>query len=446
MTEHNKLPMRRLYIVLAGILILRFAFFAIAVRNPSGGVLIDSDRYLELANWIARHGNYVIPSKHDLIWPLGYPLFLRLLGSIDPNAVLPVYMVQLLLSTITACLLIALGKTIHKERAGVYAAILYGLSPNSQFWSLTVMSEILFAFWLTLSLYLFIRYQADRKLSLIFISGLALGIGALTRPIGLYLAPLWAIVLIWWESRSTKTIRWGSVISFLLGMILVILPWMMRNYVVRSEFVFSDVSAKTSSNFNLAYVIAAAEDISRDEATLLIESRSNLFVEALRLFRLYPREFIREQSAGILRATFGVESGVWSRILIKEDQRGQSFGILNLMLKKQFREASTRIQSLLSDPMSRSLLLLGIWGIGYTVMLYLLGMVGLTSAKSMFVPLAIVSTITVVYLLVIPGAAGQARFRIPSEPFIALMAGMGLYTLESRLPELRGRFRTKAAS
>ena len=184
-----------------------------------------------------------------------------------------------------------------------------------------------------------------------------------------------------------------------------------------------------------------AEGISRDEATLLVESKTNLFIEALRIFRLYPQEFIREQSAGILRVAFGIESGVWSRILIKEDQRGQSFGILNLMIKTQFREAISRIRSLLSDPMSRSLLLLGVWGIGYTVMLYPLSIVGVTATKSMLVSLAWVSIITIVYLTVIPGAAGQARFRIPSEPLLALMAGFGLDSLGLRLlPRLGERF------
>jgi len=432
--------MRRLYIVLAVILLLRLAFFVIAVRNPSGGVLIDSEGYLKLANWITKHGNYLFPSKHDLIWPLGYPFYLRLLGAVDSSTVLPVYAAQLILSTITACLLVALGKSINRKRAGIYAAILYGLSPNTLFWSLTIMSEILFAFWVTLSLTLFIRYQVVRRLPLIFFSGLALGMAALTRPIGLYLAPLWAIVLIWSESRSIKSLRWGSFFSYILGVTLVILPWMTRNYLVREKFVFSDVSAKTSSSFNLAYVIASAEGISRDEATLLVESKSNLLFEALRFFRLYPQEFMREQTAGILRVSFAIESGVWSRILVKEDQRGQSFGILNLMVKTQFREAFTRLQSLLSEPISRSLLLLGVWGIGFTIMLYPLGVVGVISTKPMLVSLAWLSIITIVYLTIIPGAAGQARFRIPSEPLLALMAGFGIDSLVTHLaPRLGGR-------
>ena len=427
-----KPSLRRLYIVLAVILILRLVFLVIAFRNPSGGVLIDSQRYLELANWIAKHGNYVFSNKHDLIWPPGYPFFLSLLGAVDSGTVLPVYAAQLIVSAITAYLLVALGKTINNQRVGIYAAIVYGLSPNTQFWSLTVMSEILFAFWVTFSLYLFIRHQAVRRPSLIFFSGLFLGIGALTRPIGLYLAPLWAIVLIWLESRSIRSLRWDSFLIFVLGMILVILTWMTRNYLVRREFVFSNVSAKTSTNFNLANVVAAAEGISRDDATLIVESKSNLLIEGLRIFRLYPKEFIREQSVGILRVVFGIESGVWSRILIKEDQRGQSFGILSLLSKAQFSEALLRIRSIISEPTSRLMLLLGLWGFGFTVMLFLLSVVGVISNKTMLVPVMWLLIITVVYLTVIPGAAGQARFRIPIEPFLALMAGFGLDMIYSR--------------
>ena len=421
-----------MYVFLAVINFLRMAFVLIAARNPSAGVLIDSRVYLGLANWIATKGNYQHPSGQDLFWPPGYPVFLRLLGSVDSLTVLRVYTAQLGLCVLIACLLVVFGKIIQNQRVGIYAAIVYSLSPNTQFWSLTVMSEILFAFWITLSLILFIKYLSLRKPEMVFYSGLFLGIGALTRPIGLYLIPLWAIVLIWVHSRVIRPVQWVPIISFLLGSGLVIVPWMTRNYLIRGNFVFSKVSVKTSTNFNLANVISTAEGISREEATGLVDSNANGFSEMLRVSRLYPKEFIRVQSQGILRVAFGIESGVWSRILIREDQRGQSFGILSLLSKAQFREAILRIRSLISEPTSRLLLLLGLWGIGYTVILYLLSVVGVTSNKTMPVSVIWVLIITVVYLTVIPGAAGQARFRIPIEPFLALMAGIGLDRIYSR--------------
>ncbi|MGH2627234.1 MAG: hypothetical protein ACRDHY_11350, partial [Anaerolineales bacterium] len=33
--------------------------------------------------------------------------------------------------------------------------------------------------------------------------------------------------------------------------------------------------------------------------------------------------------------------------------------------------------------------------------------------------------LTTAYLLIAPGAAGQARFRVAAEPYLALLAGMG---------------------
>jgi hypothetical protein len=39
--------------------------------------------------------------------------------------------------------------------------------------------------------------------------------------------------------------------------------------------------------------------------------------------------------------------------------------------------------------------------------------------------LVLLCGITVLYFIVIPGAAGQARFRIPIEPMLASMAGFG---------------------
>jgi hypothetical protein len=40
---------------------------------------------------------------------------------------------------------------------------------------------------------------------------------------------------------------------------------------------------------------------------------------------------------------------------------------------------------------------------------------------------------TVLILLLIPGAAGQARFRVPAEPYLALLAGYGWLALSYRL-------------
>jgi hypothetical protein len=49
--------------------------------------------------------------------------------------------------------------------------------------------------------------------------------------------------------------------------------------------------------------------------------------------------------------------------------------------------------------------------------------------------LVLLSSITVLTIVFISGAAGQARFRVPVEPFVALVAGFGW----SQIPIRRGR-------
>ncbi|MGH2605655.1 MAG: hypothetical protein ACRDG5_03605, partial [Anaerolineales bacterium] len=49
--------------------------------------------------------------------------------------------------------------------------------------------------------------------------------------------------------------------------------------------------------------------------------------------------------------------------------------------------------------------------------------------------------LTTMYLQVAPGAAGQARFRVAAEPYLALLAGMGA----DRWPEALGRRGAKRA-
>jgi asparagine N-glycosylation enzyme membrane subunit Stt3 len=54
--------------------------------------------------------------------------------------------------------------------------------------------------------------------------------------------------------------------------------------------------------------------------------------------------------------------------------------------------------------------------------------------------------LTVMYLLVAPGAAGQARFRVAAEPSLALLAGMGAVLWGEALAKHRVKKATKAAA
>jgi hypothetical protein len=210
------------------------------------------------------------------------------------------------------------------------------------------------------------------------------------------------------------------------------LPWVVRNWTTSGRLALADVPRGTFVRFNLAYVVAEAEGLSRDEAAARLEQSIDSWQDEWDIIRRYPRTFVEEQVKGIARAAIGVESGVWARQLGYELDRQGSFDVLSTVLTEGPGEAFERLSALLKDPQTALHAGLTVLGVLHTLLLYLLALASVAlvwrgGATARLV--CVLVFLSAAYLLVAPGAAGQARFRIPVEPFLALLAGAGLSRL-----------------
>jgi hypothetical protein len=194
------------------------------------------------------------------------------------------------------------------------------------------------------------------------------------------------------------------------------------------------VPRDTFVRFNLAYVVAEAEGISRDEAASRLSVTVDSWDDALDIVERYPGIFLRQQMNGIRRSLIGVESGVWARQLGYDIERQGSFEILPAILAASPVEALDRLRTLLDDRETMWLTSLMLLAVAHLGVLYILGGAGLVSVlrkPSLRRADWVLVALSAVFLLVVPGAAGQARFRIPAEPFLALLGGAGLNALIS---------------
>ena len=94
--------------------------------------------------------------------------------------------------------------------------------------------------------------------------------------------------------------------------------------------------------------------------------------------------------------------------------------------------ALSRVNSLRADPQTGPVLALAAYAEALTVILYVLTVVFLLrgGAKGdVGIQLLLWTTIV---LVVLPGAVGQARFRIPIEPLLAILAAGGAMSLNRR--------------
>jgi 4-amino-4-deoxy-L-arabinose transferase-like glycosyltransferase len=235
--------------------ILRLGFLAFAVGH---GERIDPDsdvpEYLLLAErpseaYLGAEGDLV---ERGLVRPPVFPVALAgplsLSGGSVPWAVLPFS----LLSVGTVGVAYALTKTLFGHRPAVFAAAALAVDPVSVVWSGYPQPEVLLAFFLALGALFVARGLKTGGLGLHVAGGLLLGIAALTRPVALYLPAVVAVIVAVLPRWTARRRRLAGAGLLLLGAIVPIGGWTVRNALVADTPMFS-----TIETYQLLYYKAA---------------------------------------------------------------------------------------------------------------------------------------------------------------------------------------------
>ncbi|GMA58507.1 hypothetical protein GCM10025858_30100 [Alicyclobacillus sacchari] len=170
-------------IVLAANIVLRFIW--IALMHPAQEA--DFQWYYDHAVELASNQGYNWFGQPTAYWPIGWPLFLSLIFRTTGPSVAVGLIVNALLSTLIVWLIYLLTRRLFQSHAyALAAAICYSLLPSQVVWNSVLGSEELFTTLLLISLYLYLRADRTRALSLgVAIAGIALGFAVDVRPIPL---------------------------------------------------------------------------------------------------------------------------------------------------------------------------------------------------------------------------------------------------------------------
>jgi hypothetical protein len=273
---------------------------------------------------------------------------------------------------------------------------------------------------------------SDRRRWLL-LSGTALVLGALTRPI---LYPLffgWIVFLaIAWTWRQKKTVFRKEILAklatFAAGGLLLTLAWQVRNAAVNHDFSISDIGSATFKNWIVAGSIANVNHISRNDAVALIAAAPDPTAYMIDFIKEHPVPFVKDQVRGIVLTVLSASYTTWAADLtgVLPASSGVvanlSFDVAQLF--DQFRSGN-------------AWLLTGLAAVLYDLVLYGLGIfaswriLARTRGKTPFL-LVLLMLITVAYMIVSPLAQGSGRFRIPVEPCLALLAGLAFYVPDPR--------------
>jgi len=408
-----------------GLAIVRFVLIIGPLIDPGRGITVDSEQYISLANNLIESGRYVtqISPLLDLWRAPGYSFFLAAVLWVTGGSLTAVLILQYFFGLFCTYIIYLLGKETLDERVGVVAAILFLLSPNALFWSATFMTEILFTLGLVLA-FLWASRAAKGQFPMWAI-GILFGVMTLVRPIGLYLFVLWGIWFLWysWKAEWISVGRKLAVLFF--AFTALVSPWYIRNYITHSEFTLSTVSEATVKSYHLALSLVEAKGIPWEEAKIEVNTLDSEGSALISILKTYPVDFLKVQLRGIARTITGIEVGTWMELISAQSYQGS--GILEGLLSLNFSKVSEAVRSILSSGNPAALLLIT-WGLLYTLLLFILGAIGLIRLMfHMDVELkymGILMVVTILYLVVVPGAAGEARFRVPVEPFFAYLAAI----------------------
>ena len=401
---------------LVGTLILYSVIFSV-MKTDSFYFHADTYEYVAIANNILDHHVFSrqLP-EHEIIRTPGYPILIAgammIAGREDFTHI--IILVQTIFVAITAWLIARMGAgAFGNIRSGNISAIIYILLPTTIWYTMVGMTEITFTL-------LFITALSLRRYVW---GGAMIGLAILIRPIAM-LSPLLIAPFLF-----KKRLRAG--VLFLIGLALVVTPWVARNY----DLGFGATIAYIGP-FNLAHGNAtkfyawrngvsnqtALDKIQAEVDTLILNKNIRPDIAHMQVAKKYifadPPTYVLFHA--IKTIPFFVSSSFKeATTAFRSPDSSQNTSDLFIrgsgILQKLWREAPFTLESLLR---------------GIITLLMLCGTWRAWKEKNSFA-LLLFAIILLFSALSSPWAS--PRFRLPFEPYIFLLAFYGASWIKSKI-------------
>ncbi len=429
---------------------------------PDGPYAVGADVAvsLEPAQALLEGKGFVHPDGRPFTWgtPL-YPIFLGIFVGLFP------WKIALYAIVVTQCaLLFSIGlmtrtlASFFSPKAATLAQILLVFNPNILITAHLLQTEILFTFLLTAALLAILRHGEAPSWSKAAVAGVLVGAATLVRPVGLFVMLLLPVLLLMVGSKP----GWGTIRrSLCAGVVaivfagLTISPWLARNYVLLGAPVLTTnaglyLAAQYRQLLHTGYGMAEVDTLAAGtQQEKLYFSRIGL--DQHELGTLSRVEQSRILSSAYLGAIFAVPVAIHARALFESWVLlyigGGASNIRNYLAidssdsivqfdregRSGFLDALSKFVSRVNSSYAAILLLT----FGYAITARLAGIAGLAR---MLQKETVHATLAILMLMVVLSLSylyvGQSRFRVPLEPYLAVMASVGILHLLHRLPHL----------
>jgi 4-amino-4-deoxy-L-arabinose transferase-like glycosyltransferase len=202
-----------------------------AFFHGTAQLLADGHGYLRPLDF-AFHGQSIPTAEHP---PL-YPLLLSVPRALSLDGLDAERMIGVAIGTGTVAVAALIGRRVAGDRAGLAAAVLCATYPSFIAADGAIMSETLFGFLVALGVLAALRLRTRPSPAAAAGLGVAIGLAALTRSEGLLLLPLLGAPALW--RASGHRLALGAAVA--LATVVVVAPWVVRNWEVFGRPVLSD--------------------------------------------------------------------------------------------------------------------------------------------------------------------------------------------------------------
>jgi len=439
-----------------GLLLIPTAPLATKALEPTA----DSPEYLRLAaNLVHTHvfsQDSVPPFRPDIFRTPVYPLLLAMPMAVFGKSLVWPLLLQILISLAAVWLTGRLGLELGLAPASAsLAALLVALSPNLVFLSTKLVTETLFTLLLVATILLLNRFRVLHRWRDLVAAGVGSGLLILTRPIATYFPLLIALYLLILALKGRRTTLLVAPLVLLAAASVVVVPWAIRNGRLTGRYVISTVSDHNIYLYSGALVLAA------DKSIPLAEARDSMMAQAQAQYG--PLDPNDEASYWTALAKIG-----WQHVLarpllaLKIHAVGSAGGFLvpisirpllvfsgadptavsaanphvaqqtiGLLARGRLGRAfSLSLRERLARMPVLALVILGLATL-FNFVLLVFGLVGLFLRRSRGLLWLLAP---VFYFTLLTGPVGDARFRAPVEPLLAVFAAAGLAARSRRGP------------
>lgn len=453
-------PAQRVILLVFVALNVLLAFFSI----PEGSYQAAADVAvsMEPARALLAGQGFVHPNGEPYTWgtPL-YPIFLALFVGIFPwkVALSAIVTAQCTLLYATGLMTSRLAGSFT-PRAAILAQLFLIFNPNMLITAHLLQTEILFTFLLTAGVLLLLDFSGGFSWRRAVASGLCLGLATLVRPVGQFvilLLPLLFVLLGVWHNRAfwVRSLLTGGLA--LVVALLAISPWVARNHALfGTPFLTTNAGLYLEAQYR--QLLHNGYDLADSDANAAGEGRvsqrlSDLGLDAEGMQKMPRIAQSRILADVYLEAILAVPVAAHARAMVESLAQlyvaGGASNICNY-LGLAGKEAIVQFQGEnrvgLLDAAGRLLAkvdygyaaLLALT-FGYTIIMRLVGLVGLAAmfragmAPRTLAILAVMAIMTFSYLYL-----GQSRFRVPLEPYLAIMAAVGFVRMYPATRFIRG--------